>query len=289
LTTLKYYLRDAREGLGRNLTAAIAAISLIFISLSISGSLYLLQSSIVDNVLGYLNSQVKIKLFVDPSADANQIADVLKSKSFVKSVEIETKEEALDRLKLFFQGKQYLLEAFRISDFPDSITLELKDKNETESVAEQLKTVPGITDIIYAQKFAQSVLHTTRTANRYGAVIVGLFLLASVLTVGMAIKLATYQREKEIRVKLLLGAKETHVRGQFMFEGFILGLVGSVAASCVIYLIFYYVLLQLELNFQTIFQFTSLELLASLFGLIIIGALIGLLGSFLSTRRIIRL
>jgi cell division transport system permease protein len=289
LTTLKYYLRDAREGFGRNLSAAIAAMSLIFISLSISGSLYLLQSSIVDDVLGYLNSQVKIKLFVDPSADAKQIADVLKSKDYVQSVEIETKEQALDRLKLFFQGKQYLLEAFQVSDFPDSIVLELKDKSETEMAAEQMKSIPGITDIVYAQKFAQSVLQATKTANRYGAFIVGLFLLASILTVGMAIKLATYQREKEIRVKLLLGAKETHVRGQFMFEGFVLGLLGSVVAGCVIYLVFYYVLMRLEMNFQSVFQFKSLVLFSSLSGLIAIGAVIGLLGSFMSTRRIIKI
>jgi cell division transport system permease protein len=289
LTTLKYYLRDAREGLRRNLSAAAAAISLIFISLSISGSLYLLQSSIVDDVLGYLNAQVKIKLFVDPSADAKLIVDVLKSKSFVQSVEIETKEQALNRLKLFFQGKQYLLEAFHVSDFPDSITLELKAKNETEMAAEQLKSIPGITDVVYAQQFAQLVLQATQAANRYGTLIVGLFLLASILTVAMAIKLATYQREKEIRVKLLLGAKETHVRGQFMFEGFILGLLGSAAAGCVIYFVYYYLLLQLEKNFQSVFQFSSLVLAVSLSGLVAVGALIGLLGSFLSTRRIIKL
>jgi cell division transport system permease protein len=105
----------------------------------------------------------------------------------------------------------------------------------------------------------------------------------------MAIKLATYQREKEIRVKLLLGAKETHVRGQFMFEGFILGLLGSAAAGCVIYFVYYYLLLQLEKNFQSVFQFSSLVLAVSLSGLVAVGALIGLLGSFLSTRRIIKL
>ena len=39
--------------------------------------------------------------------------------------------------------------------------------------------------------------------------------------------LGLYQRQKDIRVKLLLGAKETHVRGQFMFEGFLIGFIGS--------------------------------------------------------------
>jgi cell division transport system permease protein len=288
LTILKYYLRDAGEGLWRNLSAAVAAISLIFISLSITGALYLLQSSVVDDALNYLDSQVKIKLFIDPAVETEQVANVLRSKGFIQSVEIETKQEALERLRLFFQGKQYLFEAFQSSSFPDSIILEVRNKSETALVAEQLRTVPGITDIIYAQQFAQTMLKVTTAASRYGAVIVSLFLLASLLTVSMTMKLAMYQRAKEIRVKLLLGAKENHVKGQFMFEGVILGFIGSVIAGFLIYLIFYYLLVQLELNFQTIFRFRHTELLVSLIGLIGLGSLIGLFGSLLSTRRVMR-
>jgi cell division transport system permease protein len=288
LTTLKYYLRDAGEGLWRNVSAAVAAVSLIFISLSITGALYLLQSSVVDEALGYLDSQVKMKLFIDPSAPTEQVANVLKSKSFTQSVEIETKQMALERLKLFFQGKQYLFEAFQSSSFPDTILLELKNKNDTAVVAEQLRTVPGISDVFYAQQFAQTALSVSEAAGRYGVMVVCLFLLASILTVSMTMKLALFQRAKEIRVKLLLGAKEAHVKGQFMFEGFVLGLLGSLAAGFVIYLLFYYVLYQLELHVQSIFQFNRQELLISLLGLIGLGTFIGLIGSFLSVRRVMR-
>jgi cell division transport system permease protein len=287
LNTLKYYLRDAREGIQRNVGAATATILLIFISLSITGALFLMKTS-VDDVIGYLNSQVKIKVFVDPSVNTQDVTDVLQSKSFVESIEIETKEQTLERLKQFFQGKEYLFLAFQDSNFPDSIVLELKDKGDITYVAEQLKSINGITDVVYAQKFAQTVLSWSRTVNQYGAILLSVFIFASFLTVSIAINLALYQRQKDIRVKLLLGAKESHVKGQFLFEGWLMGLIGSILASFVLYFIYQYGLYKLQMRFDSIFDFSPLMMNLTMIGVIIGGSLIGLAGSYLSTRKLMK-
>jgi cell division transport system permease protein len=287
LNTLKYYLRDAREGIQRNVGAATATILLIFISLSITGALFLMKTS-VDDVIGYLNSQVKIKVFVDPSVNTQDVTDVLQSKSFVESIEIETKEQTLERLKQFFQGKEYLFLAFQDSNFPDSIVLELKDKGDITYVAEQLKSINGITDVVYAQKFAQTVLSWSRTVNQYGAILLSVFIFASFLTVSIAINLALYQRQKDIRVKLLLGAKESHVKGQFLFEGWLMGLIGSILASFVLYFIYQYGLYKLQMRFDSIFDFSPLMMNLTMIGVITGGSLIGLAGSYLSTRKLMK-
>lgn len=210
MNTLKYYLRDAREGFQRNTGAAAAAILLIFISLSITGVLFLIRSS-VNDVIDFLQTQVKIKVFVDPSVDTQKAAEILRAKSFVQSAEIETKEQTLNRLKKFFEGKEYLFEAFQDSNLPDSILLSLKNKDDVVFAANELKKVNGITDVIYAQKFAQTVISWSQATNRYGAVILVVLMVSSFLTVSIAINLALYQRQKDIRVKMLLGAKESHV------------------------------------------------------------------------------
>jgi cell division transport system permease protein len=284
--TIKYYLRDAREGIQRNVGAAIATIFLIFISLSITGALFLLKTSI-DDVVGFLNSQVKIKVFVDTSMDTEQMADILKSKNFVQSARIETKEETLNRLKNFFEGKEYLFVAFQDSNMPDTIIVELTNKEDIALAAEELKRINGITDVIYAQKFAQTMLSWTYRANQYGVGLLLTFIFASFLTVGLAINLALYQRQKDIRVKLLLGAKPSHVRGQFLFEGWLLGLIGSILASFTIYLIYQYGLYQLQLNFHYIFNFSSISIKLTLITVILGGSLIGLAGSYLSTKKLI--
>lgn len=287
MSTLKYYLRDAQEGIQRNTGAAAATILLIFISLSITGALFLLKTGI-DDVIGYLDSQVKIKVFVDPSVDTHQVDDILRSKNFIQSTEIETKEGTLNRLKQFFEGKEYLFVAFQDSNLPDAVVLELKDKKDIAFVAEELKNIKGITDVIYAQKFAKMILSWSHTINQYGAIILAIFILASFLTVSIAINLSLYQRQKDIRVKLLLGAKESHVRGQFLFEGWLLGLIGSILASFTVYFIYEYALYQLQLKFGYIFTFSSLIINLSMIGVIIGGSLIGIAGSYLSTRKLMK-
>jgi cell division transport system permease protein len=287
MNTLKYYLRDAREGIQRNTGAAMATVLLIFISLSITGTLFLLKTS-VDDVIEYLNSQVKIKVFVDPSIETEQVAELLQSKNFVQSAEIETKEETLNRLKQFFEGKEYLFLAFQDSNFPDAILLELKNKEDVAFIAEELKAMNGITDVIYAQKFAETVLSWSRTVNQYGAILMAVFFLASFLTVSIAMNLALYQRQKDIRVKLLLGAKESHVRGQFLFEGWLLGLIGSILASFTIYFIYQYGLYRLQTKFGAIFDFSPIMMNLSMIGVIVGGSLIGLAGSYLSTRKLMK-
>lgn len=287
MNTFKYYLRDAREGIRRNSGAAVAAVLLIFISLSITGTLFLLKTG-VDDVMSFLNNQVKMKVFIDPTVDTDKVASILQSKSFVQSVEIETKEEILNRLKRFFEGKEYLFLAFKDSDFPDAIVLELKNNEDAAYVASQLQTLNGITDVIYAQEFAQTVLDWSRKANQYGGIILTVFILASFLTVSIAINLALYQRQKDIRVKLLLGAKESHVRGQFLFEGWLLGLIGSVFAGFTIYLIYQYGMVQLQARFGSIFHFDSFIINAAMIGVMAGGSLIGLAGSYFSTRKLMK-
>lgn len=287
MNTLKYYLRDAKDGIQRNRGASIATILLIFITLSITGTLFLLKSG-ADDVINYLESQVNIKVFVDPSINTADVDTILNTKSFVKSTNIETKEETLNHLKKFFEGKEHLFIAFKDSDLPDSITLELTNKEDVLFVAEELKSIDGITDVIYAQKFAEMIVSWSKKADQYGLIVLSVFMFVSFLTVSIAINLALYQRQKDIRVKLLLGAKSSHVRGQFLFEGCLLGLIASIFSSFTIYFIYHYMLYRLEFKFNFIFNFSSLFINLTMLGVIIGGSIIGLVGSYISTRKMMK-
>jgi cell division transport system permease protein len=100
MNLFRYYLRDVREGIKRNRTAAIATILLIFISLSITGSFLLIKTGL-DSLTNFLSAQVKIKIVVDPSVNTQEVANILKLKSFTEKITVETKEDTLNRLRQF--------------------------------------------------------------------------------------------------------------------------------------------------------------------------------------------
>ena len=286
-SVLRYYLRDAQDGIRRNMGAAAATILLMFISLTITGAMVLMKTG-VDDVLRYLNDQVKLKVLVDTNVETQQVAEILRDQSYVSSVTVETREETLDKLQQFFRDMPHLFDSFRDSKLPDTIMIELHDKSQAEVVAHELEKTNGITDVIYAQAFAERVVTWSNVAGTYGFIILAIFLLASILTVGITMNLSLYQRQKDIRVKLLLGAKESHVRGQFLFEGVLIGFIGSLLASLAVYILYYYGLFQLQISFRAVFDFSALALNLTLLSLILFGMLIGLCGTYLSTRKMMK-
>ena len=287
MSSLKYYIRDARNGIGRNIGAALATVLLIFISLSITGVMMLGKTS-VDRVVDFMESQVQVKLFLDGTVSPGDMAEVFEKQEYVEDVTIKTKEETLDELSHLFEGKEHLFVAFEDSQFPDQVNLEVKDKEQIKEVTKSLKNVEGISEVFYPQEFAEKILDWSKKVNTYGVVVLGVIIFASFLTVSVAINLSLYQRQKEIRVKLLVGAKESHVRAQFLFEGFLLGLVGSILASFSVYYIYNYVLYNLVTNFGYIFYLSNGYLNWLLLNIILGGSVIGLIGSYVSTRKMIK-
>jgi cell division transport system permease protein len=287
MNTFNYYLRDAREGIQRNAGAAIAAAALIFIAMTILGGLMLVRFGLGD-LLSYVESQVNIKIYIDPSVDTQQMATILESKSFIKSLEIEKKEQLLERLLLFFQGREHLLNAFQDSIIPDAIVIRLNEGISTLRIVEELRSIPGISQVIYPQQLAETVVKWSALWNRYGLILFVLFTAIAFITVFIAINLALYQRQKEIRVKLLLGAKPMHVRGQFLFEGWLIGLLGSLLASTAIYCIYVYMLFPLERQYPFIFHFSVSALYTMMGGMLAAGSIVGLLASYLSTVKLIK-
>jgi cell division transport system permease protein len=287
MNLFKYYLRDAREGIARNIGAALAAAALVFMAMVLLGSLFLLRSGLAD-VVSYMQSQIGVKVYVDAAVNVQDVATIMDNKSFVKSVSVETREQLLTSLSGLFQGKEYLLYTFGDSDLPDAVRLELVDYELVEQIAEELRSISGITEVIYPQKLAKQVIYWSEQLSKFGALLLLLFVVMAFLTVFLAVKLALYQRFKEIRVKLLLGAKPLHVSGQFMFEGLLIGIMGSTVAAITVYVLSENVFVALEQQFAFIFHFTPSLLNGTIISMLLAGSLIALLASYLCTRRTIK-
>ncbi|XXM74618.1 cell division protein FtsX [Lysinibacillus sphaericus] len=282
-----YLFNEARLGILRNIPAVIASILIIFISISVLGVSLLLKSSL-NHTIGFLNDQVKVRILVDNEMNPDEIADVLQRNPLISKVSIETKEEMVKSMGKLFENKSELLEMFNFSTLPSAITIELKDNSDVAQTADILDNTEGITDVIYPGKYAQTVIRLTAQVEKYSFIGLVSLALASVLTVMMTIKLAMVKRMKEVKVKLLLGAKPSHVRLQFLIEGGIIGLAGSIMANYLIYFVNNSLFQGLHSQLPYLFEEQNPNLVLvfslSLGG----GILLGLFGSFISTFRTLK-
>lgn len=287
MTLIRYYLKDAFQGMKRNAKAFFATVLLIFISLAIMGSFLLVKQS-VDGVIGFLDTQIKIKVFLTEGADTKQINEAIKEIPNVKSTSIETKQEMLDQMKGFFKGKEYLFDAFQQTDFPATILIDAKDDTQVDGIADRLKQMEGIQDVVYPQTFAKEVLKWTNILNQYGAALLVVFLIISFLTTQLAISLSLYQRQKEIKVKLLLGAKEKHVQRQFLFEGWAMAFIGSVFASLLVYVIQRVIMNRLYQGIPMIFQDVTNQMNVIVLVLMLVGSAVGIIAAYIATRGMMK-
>ena len=287
MTLIRYYIRDAFQGMKRNGKACIATILLICISLSIMGSFLLVKQS-ANGVISFLETQVKIKVFVKEDANIKEVEKELKTMQDVKSIHTESKKEMLERMKGFFKGKEYLFEAFQESSFPYAILVEAKDETKIEKIAKHIEKVDGVESIVYPQTFAKQVLKWTHILNQYGVGLLLVFGAISFLTTQLAISLSLYQRKQEIRVKLLLGAKESHVRRQFLFEGWMMAFIGSVGAAMIVYFLDSLVMTKLYEGLPIIFQDISHQMNTIVSLIMIVGSLVGIIAAYFGTRGMMK-
>lgn len=278
-------LEDTKLGLKRNLGSTIASISLLLIALLLIGSL-LLTRIFIDDALNYVESQLAMKVYVEDGL-AEDVAEILKKQSYASHVEIESGSEMIEQLAFFFQGKEHLLEAFTDGSVQDAVKFQVEDKAYMQVIAESLQQIDGIDKVVYPQQMAQTLANWIHNIELYGTISVVVFLLLAFCMVYFTTNLAMFKREKELKVKLLLGMNPKLVRIQFMLEGAVQGLTATVVAGVITSIIYSKLFLAIQAAIPYIGKLTTADLwivLCIQFGLSIV---LSILASFISTRKMI--
>jgi cell division transport system permease protein len=290
---LGFFLREALKNIRLNLLMSITAITTTFVCILVLG-VGLLVSSYVGSIIGSVREDVSVEAFFPPNASQKEIDKVrsaVESYPEVSSVNYVSKEEAFASFKKTFADKPELYEGIDPSVLPASLQLQLKDPAAADEVAQRLKKEQGFTDenLSYPQQTIERLNKVTSYMLwfLYGATF--LFLISSVLLISNAIRLSIFARRKEIEVMKLVGASDSFVRTPFVFEGLAQGLIGAgLAALTVVWINFLFVdWVRNAMPFMPI-SGDAVNTLLILAILVLVGVVIGIVGSFLSVTRFLR-
>jgi cell division transport system permease protein len=206
----------------------------------------------------------------------------------VQDVEYVSEDQALAR------ARQELIEfrdAYRdlqVNPLPASLELRLKDgyRNAAavESVAVRLRGFSFVDDVRYGRDWIQRLDRLRNLTGLVGLVVGLAFASVAVVIIGVTIRLTILQRAREINVMRLVGATNNFIRGPFLLEGALKGLLGGLLSLVLCYAGY------------RLFRGSGTESLSGLvfFGphlmllLVLFGVLIGLGGSLVSVGRHLR-
>ena len=280
-----YMLDDMKLGLKRNRGSAIASTSLLFIALLLIGCL-LLTRAFVEDAVDYVESQLAMKVYVEDGL-AEDVAAILDKQSYANHIEIETGAQMVEGLAFLFQGKEHLLEAFTNGSVEDAVKFQVNDKSLMPTIAENLEGITGITKVVYPQQMAEVLSKWIVNIELYGTIALIIFFVLAFIMVYITFHLAMYQRNRELKVKLFLGMNPQLVRLQFLLEGVVLGIAGAVTAIILTVALYTTVFQKIQQAIPYIGQLTVTDLIVVIIIQIIVGVVLSLAASYMSTRKLI--
>ena len=286
----RLFVGEALRSVTANLSTTIAATMTVLIGMFLLG-LFIALGSWVLSWTDQVKKGVLVKVFFEQDASARQIEAVrvkLAKDPRVGSYEFVSKQEALRRMK---ERYPQLTENLASNPLPASYEVRPKDADQVEAVAASLERAPpGVEKIDYAKRKTDRVLRVAKVIGIVFLIGSMILLVASTILIANTIRLSIFSRRREIEVMKLVGAANWCVRGPFMLEGLICGLVGSVVAVTLLLLAREFALPSILGRINQPSDGVS-ALSFPLIALILIGVslVVGATGSGITLRRFLRI
>ncbi len=289
---LGFSLREAFKNMRLNLLMSVTAITTTFICLLVLGTA-LLVSGHVEGLISVVRKDVSVEAFFVQDASEERIDQVrssVESYPEISQVEYISQEEGFKRFQEMFEDRPEIYEGLDSDFVQPSLQIQLEDPSSAGAVAEKLEGEgEAVEDIEYPQRTVERVGEVTDYVvwGLRGATV--LFLVSSVLLISNTIRISIFSRRNEIEVMKLVGASDSFVRTPFLFEGLAQGIIGAVISGvAVVWLNSLFVeWARNELPFVPI-SGDSVNMPVIVLILLVVGAVIGILGSFLSVRRFLK-
>lgn len=206
----------------------------------------------------------------------------------VQDVNYVSEEEALQRARTELVEFRDAYRDLQVNPLPASIEVRLRegyrDAASVERVAQRLKGFGFIDDVRYGREWVQKLDYLRNITGLVGLVIGLAFAAVAVVIIGVTIRLTILQRAREISIMRLVGATNWFIRGPFLLEGALKGLLGGLLSLGLCYA--GYILFRDKsggtLSGLVFFRPEHMALI------IVFGVLLGLCGSLVSVGRHLR-
>ena len=289
MTRFKLVFSEAVRSIGANISTSIAATMTVLIGMFLLGLSIALGSWVV-SWSDHVKSQLEVKVFfVDgvTSKQVNAVSRNLSTDPRIKEYQFVSKTEALKRMK---QKYPQLTANLPSNPLPASYEVTPQKAEDVKSIAADLRAQKfvGVEKIKDGQQTSERILQVGKWIWIVFLVMVVVLLIASVILIANTIRLSIFSRRREIEVMKLVGATNWFVRGPFMLEGLLQGLVGSVAAVLLLFLGKQIALPAILGHIDTTDDVRALSFSVTAFALMAVGLGVGALGSGMTLHRFLK-
>ncbi|MCX7954074.1 MAG: permease-like cell division protein FtsX [Bacteroidales bacterium] len=263
------------------------SITLLLLLLSIILTLYFSTSEISK----YVKENISFNVFVNPNSKEIEIFKLQKALDampFVKSTRYITKDVAAEELKK--ELGDTFLELLDENPLPPSIEVKYKseyaNKDSIAKIEKYLKNFPVVEDVYYQKDLLYLIYKNIQKISFIIMFFSLLMLLIAIALINNTIRLLIYSKRYLIRTMQLIGASKSFILFPFIKAVLVISSLASII-TMILYKIIFSVL---SSNIKELNEFITHETQLSIFFiLLILSAIIGVISSYLSVTRYLRM
>lgn len=290
-----YVFRETAGNLFRNVVMTVAAVITMAVSLTALGGTLIMHQA-VNKATVQWQGGVQVAIFMNPTASQTEIDAVGRELKQMEPAQVQRfwyvdKAQAYKEFTEMFSSQPDLIKIMSVPQMPPSFRIVPTKAQNVTALAGQFPNQPGVHNVAYPGTLVHQTLAHFATLRNVALVVAGGVMLGAVALVVNTIQLAIFARRREVAVMKLVGATNWFIRVPFMLEGLTEGLVGAGLAFAITYFArgtFASFTGANPLNpAQQVVVSPHDALVTGLF-LVVVGALVGALGSGFAVRRFLK-
>ena len=296
LRILNNNLKDSIKSVFRNFSLSVASISCITITLILVAVAILLSEN-VNKFTDDIEKDVTIVVYIKKDAteeDRNALDTKINLLSNIESVTFMSKEAIRKDMSKDSEGLGTILSEYDENTNPllDEYLVKVKDTEKIGTTAKQIKDLSGVSQVKYGEGMVEELVKIFDTVKKIMIVIVIGLVVVTAFLISNTIKITINNRKRQIEIMRLVGASNSYIKMPFFFEGIILGFIGSIIP--VLFSLYGYVYLYDKMNGILFTEVISLinpnQVMTHLIiTLILIGVIVGAIGSSRAVRRYLKI
>ena len=290
INTINYFIVDALKSIKRNITVSFAAMLTVLVTFFVLGTFTLVGLNF-NKTIEDVADKIEIKVYLQDDiklVNQREVEIKLAEQEGVKAVTYESKDEAFTKLKKDLEGNSGMLEGYSLENNPlaSSYIVTLEDASYAGDVSKAVEDMTGVESITNQQELIEKISNVVDFVQILGVVLFFVFIGVSIFLIMNTIKRAVYSRRREVGIMKFVGATDWFIRWPFVIEGMIIGVVGSLLATAILYFIY-----------RGVFGFIASNLLIAnlvpvsfvltrlLGGFLLGGIVVGAIGSIAALRK----
>jgi len=246
------FIRMVKSGFSsfiRNGWLSVASITVMVLTL-LTLSVFFILNIVLNTGIKTIQDKIDISVYFKDDVKQSVVIDIqneLANMSEVRSIKYTSKQDAIDKFKEQNKGNQALLDSINDPTFslPSSLEVKVFDTSKLDqitSIVEKDVYKASVEKISYKEnkQIIDKLFRATNLTKQIGVIITIAFTLVSLVIIFNTVRIAIFARMEEIEIMKLVGATPWFIKGPFLIEGMLYGVISTIISMLVLSSILYF-------------------------------------------------